>query len=95
MPFTEQQRRQPMLDGTLQEPKPGDYCFKYYHPMVQKWKAERRWTTAHNIYKDMLKQRPYRVMDEAVAEELAWQVFFQLYVMPYEHEARQRNGDVE
>lgn len=94
MPFTPIDRRQPMLDGTLTEIKPGDRCFKYYYPMVQAWKVERRWTTAHELYKAMLGRRAYLILDDAVAEELAWQVFFQLHVMPYEIEMQAKNGDI-
>lgn len=103
MPFTEQSRRQPMLDGTLQEPQPGDFCFKHYKPMVDAWKASPRWTTAHNLYAKLCKDR---LLDWSelnpgpdhdtnfYARDLAWQVFFIKYVMPYEDKKEKENGTI-
>lgn len=98
MPFvTEDHRRDP--DMTV----PGDICYTFYREMVRKWKNEPRWTTAHNIYKQMrtilinAHHRgilPIQECDSCTAYELAWQVFFQLYVMPYEIDKRATNGDI-
>ena len=57
--------------------------------MVEQWKESPRWKTAHNIYKHI-----NNLNDTSAAYELAWQVFFQLYVMPYELKKREENGDV-
>jgi hypothetical protein len=81
---------------------PGDICYTFYRDMVIRWKKQPRWTTAHNIYKEMtdiLRQSHVSDLfrkdcDQCAAYKLAWQVFFQLYVMPYELEKRQQNGDI-
>ena len=93
MPFIKKERRE-ILDAGKQllNPKPGDYCYVAYKKMVDRWNDEPRWTTAHNIYQEMLHPRNEYGCDTATA--LAWQVFFQLHVMPYELEARARNGDI-
>lgn len=74
----------------------GDKCYYFYKKMMGKWNKERRWTIAHNIYKtmrDSVKQN-FMDIDSMRAYELAWQVFFQLQVMPYELEKQTENGDI-
>jgi len=105
MPFVTKDRRKIIyeegLDGLHDYPERGmgpqvgDICYSYYKPMVDKWKANPRWTTAHEIYKN-LHMMPVGKMtdDEWAAKDLAWQVFFQLYVMPYELKKREENGDI-
>lgn len=89
MPFvTPEHRRHP--DPTI----PGDRCYVHYKRMVDTFRANRRWTTANDLYKEMVESRPYKILDEAIAEELAWQVFFNLHVMEYEQEKRKTNGDI-
>ena len=81
----------------------GDWCYYFYKPMVEQWKANPRWTTAHNIYKEMKTYINYNSAfdqfntswkDEICAYELAWQVFFQNYVMPYEKIKEEENGTI-
>ena len=77
--------------------------------MVEKWLAHPSWTTAHRIYKDVLdgtwvkvyltsRQETFPVgiddVDQCVAVDLAWQVFFQLYVFDYELQKLEQNGGV-
>lgn len=89
-----------IVDVSVMEP--GDHCYMYYKEMVRKWKKNPRWTTAHNIYKDLLRAKMphssdplYSTYEDVyVAEHLAWQVFFQTYVMPYEMLKREQNGDI-
>jgi len=87
VPFIDEQRRQPMLDGILKDPQPGDWCFKYYKPMVDEWRKRPGWTTAQNIYRESI--------DVSIEHQMAWQVFFQIYVMPYEYKRREENGDIK
>ena len=89
MPFVDEEHRK-NPDPTI----PGDRCYLHYKRMVDAFKAERRWTTADRLYKEMIVQRPYLTLDEAVAEELAWQVFFLNYVMVYEREKESQNGTI-
>lgn len=110
MPFTTAENRQKMLKfletGEMPEKVDvGDWCFVFYRDMVRQWKENPRWTTAHNIYKKMREQIAIMGMglnresplnlDQTMAYELAWQVFFQLYVMPYELKKCEENGDVD
>lgn len=96
MPFvTEEHRKHP--DFNI----PGDRCFVYYKRMVEAWTACPRWTTAHKLYKEVMICRlaqepgiPAYVSDGQVALELAWQVFFQKYVMPYEDKKEKDNGTI-
>ena len=73
----------------------GDRCYLHYKRMVDKWKEVPRWTTAHNIYKAlMIARRDTNIVDDLAARELAWQVFFQKYVMVYEDEKEIENGSI-
>ena len=97
MPFIKRVRRDTIdLRGieALDIIEPGDRCYKFYKAMVEQWKAEPRWTTAHNIMKDAPMQVYDSIPDDMVAQRLAWEVFFQLYVMPYELKKRKENGDI-
>ena len=95
MPFITQERRDMIgalvLNGSTQ---PGDLCYIHYKKMVDQWKANPRWTTAHEIYKDLIFGPVPEGLDNEAAKELAWQVFFQLHVMPYEENKRKLNGDI-
>jgi hypothetical protein len=104
MPFTKQVDREKMLrwmqTGELrpgEEIVVGDKCFVKYREMMQEWNKSRRWTTAHNIYKRM-KQRLLCIEngdeDEALAYDLAWQVFFVKEVLKYEDEKEAENGPI-
>lgn len=93
MPFTTPEARR--IAEAVGPQTVGDRCFLAYRAMVRQWKASRRWTTAHEIYKDMIMKRPYKILDDTVAEELAWQVFFLKHVMIYENEKEVINGPVE
>lgn len=78
----------------------GDLCYIVYKQMVTQWKNNPRWTTAHEIYRELgygpqiLSQYNFTVSDCKAASELAWQVFFQNYVMPYERVKEQENGTI-
>lgn len=93
MPFIQQDRREPLLDGTLNPAVPGDVCFLHYVTMVERWRKNPSWTTAHNIYRSV-RAGDCDSVESQLAMELAWQVFFQLYVMPYEIKKREENGDI-
>ena len=98
MPFTAIDRRVAAVNNTLTEWQPGDYCFMEYRWMAYKWKGSPRWTTADEIFGIVLLETVrYAVMfqfKKLKALWLAWQVFFQLHVMPYELEKRAANGDI-
>lgn len=102
MPFITENRRDIIDNGGLNalnilkpssesDIQVGDICYVYYKKIVERWKANPRWTTAHEIYRDTLCAR---IDDYTIAHKLAWQVFFQLFVMPYELKKREENGDI-
>jgi hypothetical protein len=98
MPFIAQERRD--LVAVIEKCKlqPGDLCYIYYKGMVDQWNANPRWTTAHKIKKELmfgnLTEDFSESEDEIIAEQLAWEVFFELHVMPYELKKRAENGDI-
>jgi hypothetical protein len=95
MPFISYERRVAIQShgiGSLLEIQPGDRCYAEYHSMVERWKVSPRWTTVHEIYADVLMGRAS--LNDTAALQLAWQVFFNLHVIPYELQKRQENGDI-
>jgi len=92
MPFIPQLERDMLKKG---EPPitPGQRCFLEYQWMVTTWKNEPHWTTADRIYKDVT-QEIYEDPDFQRARELAWQVFFNFFVMPYEQKQLWKNGAI-
>lgn len=94
MPFIAPERRPQVDAGEIAEVdlQPGDRCYRYYKRMVDLWRDEPRWTTAHKIYKTLFVG--HKNVDELVAKQLAWQVFFTLHVIEYEKKKREENGDI-
>ncbi len=94
MPFTTKEDRS--ITDAIGPQAYGDRCFLAYREMVRRWRKSRRWTTAHEIYLDLMaKRRDTPVGDDLAAAELAWQVFFVMEVLPYEEDKKELNGDVE
>lgn len=86
MPFVSDEHRE---DGHT-PCAPGDLCYLAYRKLVREWWDKRRWTTAHEQYRDM-----FGLNNEEAAKQLAWQVHFFFNVMRYETEKREENGDVK
>jgi hypothetical protein len=86
MPFVTKEHRD-MPDLTI----PGDICYLEYKKIIDEWKANPRWTTAHNITKKWFDIAD----DKDAAHLLAWMVWFNMHVMPYEEQKRKENGEVE
>jgi len=111
MPFTTPEKRKKVDTLTDQEVREilltykstefgfnvGDKCYYFYKKMMIKWHKERRWTTIHNIYKQMRGQVKLNNIDEDAqrAYELAFKVFFSRHAMKYEDEMEKRNGIIE
>lgn len=105
MPFITHNRRTALALGELPE-SVGDLCYLAYKEMVRCWSLEPKWTTAHFIYRNVCTVNFWERMfedvlasnfeeaDFKVAIDLAWQVFFQNYVMPYEREKEKDNGTI-
>lgn len=68
---------------------PGDLCFTQYKPLVEAWKKERRWTTWHNLCKEM-----FDMTDEQTAKFSAILEFYIRHVHKYELEKSQENGEI-
>ena len=97
MPYIKPDRREILDAGKpLLNPKPGDYCYVAYKKMVDRWNDEPCWTTADAIYREHVLRYDEHVgrSSSTAATQLAWQVFFQIYVMPYELKKRDENGDI-
>ena len=76
--------------------------------MMEKWRQNPRWTTAHTIKRDFLVEltdkdfwNPTIVLatvfpleDIRTACELAYEVFFAFHVLPYEREKEYINGTI-
>lgn len=94
MPFITKERRALIESGKLKREdfEPGDLCYTYYKPMVDRWKIKPRWTTADEIYREVLRHN--FTVEDATAAQLAYKVFFERYVMPYELKKLAENGDV-
>lgn len=98
MPFIEQWRRDVLTRynndlSALGEVHPGDRCYVFYKKMVEQWKASPRWTTAHMIAREMF-EGEIRDPEADTALFLAFLVFFNTHVMPYELKKREENGDI-
>jgi hypothetical protein len=99
MPFITSEARR--MTDTIGPKEVGDKCFLFYRKMLRAWRTSPRWTTAHDLYRDMVMEpmngtkNAFKTDDDKAAIELAWQVFFQLHVMPYELQKRTMNGEID
>lgn len=94
MPFITKARRSLIDMKQLEADKytPGDRCYLHYKHLVEEWRKKPCWTTADALYREVLSYN--FTVEAAAAAQLAWAVFFQLYVMPYEAAKRKENGDI-
>ena len=88
MPFVDKDHRENPDENTA-----GDRCYLHYRWMVDKWRDDPRWNTASNIYAEVVDLNQPS-LEWQQAKELAWQVFFNLHVMPYELKKQKENGDI-
>lgn len=104
MPFTTQESRVKFPDTKTDKEnlaeahrigQPGDRCFIFYRPMIRAWRAAPRWTTAHELRVKKDNDLVYLGVDDRAALNLAWDVFFDFHVKPYEIKKREENGEVE
>lgn len=92
MPFIPVAERELLARGESAT-TPGQRCYLHYKLMVEKWNNNPRWTTADEIYA-WVQDLNQPDADWQRAKELAWQVFFQEYVMAYEQDKKSLNGRV-
>jgi len=97
MPFTTKEAKD--ITKAVGPQEKGDHCNLAFKPLVDEWVKNARWTTAHELYKDVKSRLSVDFTrlddyekDKFVALDLAWQVFFNMYVMPYEEMKRNING---
>jgi hypothetical protein len=95
MPFTTSEARR--MTDSIGPQVVGDKCFLAYRDMLRRWRKSVRWTTAHEIYRDIVdSQRNGNLsLDDQTALELAWQVLFIKHVWPYEQLKCTENGEVD
>ena len=94
MPFITKEDREELKDR--QPVTPGERCYLIYKQLVTTWDRDPRWATVDSLYENIVVNQPLSYMPEYKrAAELAWQVFFIRYVMPYEEKKLLENGDVE
>ena len=103
MPFITKDKRELVDKDVRFAEVPGDLTYYFYRKFINEWAKEKRWTTAHNIYKKYLiqidhlyelKGTKWSTHDTITALHLAWQVFFNFHVMPYEVEKEAENGEI-
>ena len=83
MPFVDRAHREkPDLEI------PGDRCFVHFKAMMAAWRDSPRWTTADDIASHLFPDEMKR------AEFLAFLVFFNNIVMPYERDKEACNGSI-
>jgi len=93
MPFIIKEDREELKDR--QPSTPGERCYLVYKQLVTEWHKEPRWTNADKLYRRFVLNYALSYMEEyKSAANLAWQVFFVKYVMPYEEQKLLENGDV-
>lgn len=86
MPFVKKECREPGHTPCAV----GDLCYVEYKKLIDSWRADRRWTNAHNLTKDWFELSS----DEETASFLAWMVFFVKEIMEYEKEKEAQNGSI-
>jgi hypothetical protein len=94
MPFIPKTARYELDKGSRSPQTSGEICYKFYADMMDKWRRCPSWTTADRIYNEVMEKGNWKVNYQR-GKELAWQVFFQLHVMPYELEKQKENGDIK
>jgi hypothetical protein len=108
MPFVTQVRREWLQKNPPEVP--GDLAYLIYKEYLRRWNLSRRWTTAHDIYRDFCiwpHRDPFlQDLAEAICPELdpsdvwaaarlAYMVFYERYVSDYERKKREENGDIQ
>jgi|WetSurMetagenome_2_1015567.scaffolds.fasta_scaffold664355_3 hypothetical protein len=67
----------------------GDLCYNEYKELVKQWKMSPRWTTCHDEFRNL-----FDCNDVQAAKALAFFVFFDRYVLPYEKLKEEENGTI-
>ena len=94
MPFITKEDREELRER--QPVTPGERCYLIYQQLVTEWHKDPCWTTADSLYRRFVINCTLSYIEEyKSAANLAWQVFFIKYVMPYEEKKLLENGDVE
>lgn len=109
MPFVPPLNRDKIhLQGPSACESVGDLCFVFYEHIMKAWIHEPRWRTAHRLYDlfaDPIEnefftaiynqvETKFELKDVFKAAGLAYHVFFQLHIIPYEIQQREKNGDI-
>jgi len=92
MPFIPKKEREE-IDAGRKPRTSGEKCYFHYVRMMKRWHRSPRWTTASEIYADVVATPPSSPSWQQ-ANELAWQLLFALHVKPYEIAKMEKNGDI-
>ena len=108
MPFVGTKRAKDLYNGKIKPKQVGDLCAIAYTTIIRQWRKKPSWTTVHKVIKPMLPGLIYDIQDDILnkwsgfdenndatyAVQLAYEVFFGLYILDYERKKRKENGDV-
>ena len=87
----------------------GDICYVFYDHIMKVWRDEPRWRTAHRMFRQFSEEpeateyfeyvyekvkNNFELADVVCAAKLAYNVFFELVVIPYEREMIEKNGNI-
>lgn len=89
MPFTSPEDQLKVAENGNKPITVGDMCREHYVPLIHAWRKSRRWTTAHNLAKNL-----FDMPDDQTAKLLAFFEFYIREVHPYETEKLKQNGDI-
>lgn len=89
MPFIPKDERRILAAGAAPT-TPGQMCYLEYVKLMEAWKKEPRWTTAHNLFK-----QAFNKTDAQAARMLAYMVFFLWEIENYELDKEITNGPIE
>ena len=84
MPFVDQEH-----SDTPDSEIPGDRCYVEYKKIMEAWNKSPRWTTVDKLVEEL-----FGWEEGERAKFLAFMVFFQLHVIPYELKKREEHGEI-
>ena len=89
MPFIDAERRE-----EIRMPSdcatPGERCYLTYLNLIQRWRAQPRWTTIDGMVEKLFPE----LSPQRRADFLAFLVFMGFHGFPYEEKMREKNGDI-
>jgi len=110
MPFVSPKDRDRIqVEGSKSCETVGDICYVFYKRIMEIWREEPRWRTAHRLYKDFDYEPEgngywefvyeqvmckFEKIDVICASKLAYKMFWDLHVYDYEIQQLEKNGNI-